>query len=208
MADEQDDGGGLLAAFRKEVVAARLARSIGDPVPQLAVEAHLRRRIEMLRKEFAVSANPMYAWEAYLCTREIGDLPPDWVMHYLDSAAVAFWGAFQQYQSGKRENHPGKAFQSAFKSHGRVWTEYSATDWIYVGCTIMLAARQRSRDGRTFNQDSLLKDALERINRPGFTFTLSYTTAWRAWQRYQREFPEGAAELERLPGFSRDRRPK
>jgi hypothetical protein len=185
-------------------VAAKLARGIGEPVPQWAAEGHRnsrRHRIEMLRKEFAVSANPMFAWEAYLHTREIGDLPPDWVMQYLDRGGVAFWGAFQQYQAGKRENDPGKAFLAAFsiregKGPGTVWTEYSDTDWIFVGSTMMLAARQFIRDGRTFNQDSLLKDARERINRPGFT--LSHTTAWRAWERYQRAFPEEAAELERL----------
>jgi hypothetical protein len=187
--------------------AANLARGI-EPVPQWAVEAYrnsLRRRIDMLRKEFAVSANPMFAWEAYLLAREIGDLRPDWVMQYLDGAAVDFWGAFQQYQSGKRKNDPGKAFLAAFSiREGKkpsVWTEYTDTDWIFVGSTIMLAARQFNRNNRTFDQDSLLKDAQERINQPGFT--LSYGAAWRALQRYQRAFPEEAAELKRLLKIAR-----
>jgi hypothetical protein len=186
--------------------AAKYARAIGEPVPEWAEDVcrEVRCRIETARREFEATGNLMYACKAWISAKSIGDPPPDWVMSYLDRSIVKFWGAFQQSRSNKI-NDPGKALLTAFganKGKGKktIWEDFPR-DYVAdnVGFWIMFAARQLSRQGKSFFESGLVDDVRERLE-------MKERTLWREWERYKRDFPEKIAELERLPGFKRDGR--
>jgi hypothetical protein len=172
-----------------------------------AQEAKARRDAER-HERFLASGNPMHPSHAYLEARSTGEPVPDWVMAYLDEAFRDFWSSFQGYLDRKRPNEPEKALAKAFKisdrngrktGRGTIWTEFSDTDWIAIGADVMFLARRYLKKGRAFNETALLEDALERFNADRSPEEArALPTARRAWSRYQREFPDNAAEFERI----------
>jgi hypothetical protein len=115
--------------------------------PEASRERWSRERLEYLHGRFRETSNPMYACQAYLETRSIGDSLPDWVLDYFDDSMSAFWRMWQgfatsQVVEGDQENRPAEAFAEAFQmkaprgvktGRGTVWTKFSDTKWIVLG---------------------------------------------------------------------------
>src|SRR4051794_8803180 len=101
----------VLDAYEAGVEAARLARQLGEPVPEWALPAEEQRAanarllIEQRQKEFFATGNPMCIFSAYLEARSISDPLPEWILDYFDKAISRFWRSFQAYAvARKRED--------------------------------------------------------------------------------------------------------
>jgi hypothetical protein len=145
----------------------------------------MRRRMETARKELEAGRSPlMNVCSTWIDARLAGDPLPDWVLKYLDRAFADFWGALQKHHSDKRKNNPGKALAAAFgANNGRgkptIWDDYSTNRYLFIGHSIMFAARQLSRQGKPFYESGLVYDVLERIE--GGYGEMSEKPLWLAW---------------------------
>lgn len=157
-------------------------------------------------RRFVHSQNPMFAWEAYRAARDLGDAPPEWVLQYLDDAAGKFWSEFLGYAVSGGPNTPERCFAQAFgisapgkTGRGTIWSRFceltigTPGNWKLLGSTVAWILRDwRQRDdGAPQKEMAAIEEAVRRYNiehRP----TVSRSTVWRAWARYQREFPDRA----------------
>ena len=114
-----------LDAYEAGVEAARLARQLGEPVPEWALPAEEQRAanarllIEQRQKEFFATGNPMCIFSAYLEARSISDPLPEWILDYFDKAISRFWRSFQVYAVARKRrdllsNRPDEEIAAAF----------------------------------------------------------------------------------------------
>ena len=210
--------------------AARLARRIGESVPEWAISAdeenrsQARQSIERCEEEFFRSRNPMYAFEAYLDARSAGDQVPTWVLGYFDEAIREFWVSFQLFWTSLPEdrgrlNRPDEIFLEAFgikipkllhrggkSGRGTIWTRFADRDWLVVGYDVMELAAQWAEEGCAIKETEAVKEVVRRHNRRLGVAKISFPAAWRAWARYKRRYPEKVAELAELSRQAADRR--
>jgi hypothetical protein len=200
-AEQQDD-----ATRRLNVVqdAALLAQSHALPIPDWAsfrVELLRRYHGDYLRERFERTGNPMYAVQAYVGARFIGDPPPAWALKFVDLALMHFWLSYLEFDHGLRPNEPDEALCKAFKiktggktGQGTVWSLAKGSKnnarWRSLGVSVALILVNWTRDGRPTPMDSVFEEVIRRSLKP-----VSRSTVRRAWERYQREYPDAIAEI-------------
>ena len=180
-----------------------------------------------LQDRFTYTGNPMYACEAYLEARSIGDPPPEWVLQWLDAGIGEFWSAYMQFfmqfaTTGEAESHPADAFARGFSiaapngagGQGNIWTKFFnstiGVPWYALGKKVESILRDWSNQNGASKVSAAIAEAMHWYNelpgpKPGRSPSkVSLSTVWRAWHRYQREYPNRLSTV-RLSATKRQR---
>ena len=147
-------------------------------------------------KSIMRSNNPLAAWSAYRWARVLSEPIPEWVLSYFDRSIDAWFRDYERFISGEKPNEPARSFVEAFginrrprksgarRGPGTVWS--SDSDWVEIGSEIYFAIMRQQRECGTFKEKETVRE-VARSEHPACR--PSFTTAWRAWQRFKKERP-------------------
>ncbi|MBL8576148.1 MAG: hypothetical protein JNK47_02895 [Mesorhizobium sp.] len=132
--------------------------------------------IEVERRAFFATSNPMHVWAAFRLARVVNaDIPP-WVMSYLDLASKRLLAlASDIVQDGTADNTFVKDLAAAFFFKGAHPTNYHS-EWITYGMNVRHLMQQGDKE--TFAIDAVAEH-----------FGVSASTVRGAYKQYDRLYP-------------------
>jgi hypothetical protein len=138
--------------------------------------------IEIERRCFAETGNPLHAWAAYSFARVVNAAVPDWVLGYLDSAARNLFDLTAEHQSQQkgREKEIAPKIAAAFGIRGTVLSGYR-DNWVVHGANVRHLMREGHQE--TYAIDYVAEAA-----------GVSTSTVRRALKRYDRLYPDQGIE--------------
>ncbi|MDG4896616.1 hypothetical protein P9272_23905 [Mesorhizobium sp. WSM4976] len=141
--------------------------------------------IEVERRAFFETSNPMHAWAAFRYASVVGTEMPDWVRGYFDlvSKRMLALAADAQTEADRPKRNSkvddfGPRLAAAMMMKGSHLTGYHS-DWISYGMNVR--HRVQAGDKETFAIESVAEDA-----------GVSVSTVRRGWKRYNKLYPGDA----------------
>lgn len=138
--------------------------------------------IEVERRAFFETSNPMHVWAAFRYAAVAKAETPDWVRGYLDLVSKRILAlsaeAHKQTEQPKRNakvDDFGPRLAAAMMMKGSHLTGYHS-DWIAYGMNVR--HRMHSGDQETYAIESVARDA-----------SVSISTVRRGWKRYNKLYP-------------------
>src|SRR4051794_22534314 len=122
------------------------------PIPEWSIEIcrnRIRSVIEGHHDHFEATKNPLYALKAYQQAREIGDLPPEWVLTYLDQGINTFLAT---YSRRKAQVNITDTFGKSFRITKAMIRSYRRSIHSEIGWRALSIARKRARAGLSINE--------------------------------------------------------
>jgi hypothetical protein len=196
-----------LEAEEKALLVHRFAQSVGERTPHWAKRhalelAGLKRWIiERYASRFCRTGNVMYAWGAFVEARSIGNLPPEWVLLYIEKSARAL----RRNLLNNDSTRPHVAFLEAFgirpptnekrkSGRGTMWTRFRADQQrLRFGQEVARFLGKLSKGGKRIKIATAIDAARQSYNNR--LHTISFPQALRAWKYYKHECSEEASQI-------------
>ncbi|MEQ8813553.1 MAG: hypothetical protein RLO51_16780 [Thalassobaculum sp.] len=137
--------------------------------------------IEVERRCYQETGNPLHVWAAYGLARVVKTPPPEWVLAYFDGVGRNLFTVAAVHLNGKAANVPAEIMVAlgmkppGKSGSGTAFSRYHK-DWLSFGMNVR--ARMQSGEQQTYAIEEVAKQSgvSEKLVRDG-------------WKRYNRLFP-------------------